>query len=84
MKKQRSSKVNSSIKHLPKKEYIPPKSDAIQSLAHSACETLAEKNDAPIFKESQTIRWLAQFLELAARVQAAYLNDAEHIDKDSQ
>jgi hypothetical protein len=84
LKKRKASKANSSAKHKLVREYIPPKSDAIHSFAHSACETLAEKTDAPMFKESQTIRWLAQFLELAARVQATYLNDAEQIDKDSQ
>lgn len=62
-------------------EYVAPKSEMIRAYADSICEALATRTDDPVFRQPHVVRGLAQFLELALRAKAKYLNDRGLIDK---
>jgi hypothetical protein len=65
-------------------EYVPPKSETIRAFAQAVCEQLATQQNDPIFRQPQAIRWLADLLELAARVQTKHLNAEQLVDKDEK
>jgi hypothetical protein len=64
---------------MPEAEYVSPKATTINEFAQSVCEALAVRTGDAAFRHPQTIRWLADFLDLAARIQAKHLN-TQHRD----
>lgn len=68
----------------PDVEYVPPKTEMIRAFSKRVCETLAVQNHDPAFIHPNAIRWLAEFLELAARVQAKHQNEQQSVDKEEQ
>lgn len=65
-------------------EYVPPKPEAIRAFARSVCEMLADRTDNPAFMQPHAIRWLTDFLELAARVEAKRLNAGQSVDNNEK
>ncbi len=62
----------------------PPKAEAIRAFARIVCETLADRRNDRTFTQPNVIRGLAEFLEIAARVQAKQLNSEQLIDSEEK
>lgn len=65
-------------------EYLPPAQTDIDTFAVRVCEVLAEKHD-PAIAEPDVVRGLAEFMRIAARIQAKHLNQQVGIiDNDAE
>lgn len=60
-------------------EYLPPTDEAISAFARSVCKQLAENGD-PTYTSLEVVNGLGDFLKLAGRIQAKYLNRAQGVD----
>lgn len=64
-------------------EYVPPPDKAIDKFARDVCAALAEKRNDPSMLNWEIVNGLAEFLKLAARVQAKHLTaQAEKAEQD--
>ena len=64
-------------------EYTSPSAKTIRALAREVCEHLAAETENETYIQPQSVRWLAEFMELAVRVKAKRLNDDKLVDSSS-
>ena len=60
-------------------EYLPPSDDAIYNYARNICDQLANDGDIAC-THLEVVHGLAEFMQLAARIQAKYLNRVQAVD----
>jgi hypothetical protein len=64
------------------KEYLPPSNKIISAFAQKACEMLAVSTRDERFTQRYVVRGLTNFLEIAARAQAKWLNGEQNVDNE--
>ena len=60
-------------------EYVAPSDEAISAFARSICDQLAETGDSHCAR-LEVVNGLTDFLKLAGRIQAKYLNRSQVVD----
>ncbi len=64
-------------------EYLPPEREGIDRYAKQVCDQLAERYDDPSYREGEVVHGLADFLDLAGKIQAKHFNSSESVDNHS-
>jgi hypothetical protein len=64
-------------------EYLPPTYEAAHAYARAICGKMAERHD-PSYADSEIIRGLAEFMQIAGKIQAKHLNRANRVDNDAE
>jgi hypothetical protein len=59
-------------------EYLPPAEADIHAYAEQVCQRIAQKRGAE-FSEPDVVQGLADFMRIAARIQAKHLNNSSEL-----
>lgn len=63
---------------MPKRIYVPPKSDVIDKLVRQTCKEVAKQRN-PVYRSVEFVEGLSDFLKIVAEMKAQQLNHQEHL-----
>lgn len=64
-------------------EYLPPAQEDIHAYARTICQKIAQEHD-PSYASSEVVHGLAEFMRLAASIQAKYMNRTNLVDSETK